>query len=348
MSGKIIDRKRIDWIDIAKGIGIILVVWGHTAKYGQDIRLFIYCFHMPLFFFISGMVFNCDVKFKDFLIKRLKSLYLPYLTFLTVDYLTGFIFVAAREGLSFFLIKDAVVAFIMSITGTEITPNWFTFNVPIWFLCALFFAEIFLYFILKAPKKVLPIIILIGILGSYFIKIPIPFCISYLFPISVFFSAGYLLKNKLNKLSNFISFDSFAKTLFMYILAAMLLVTLIIKYRFNSPVSMLHLTFKNIVLFYFNSFIGIFTVIFISIVIKLKRPFIYFGKNSIIVLCFHYYFTKYLFPFLFEILGLNEFLYNSVIEIILTFITLAIMIPIITLVNKHFYFIFGKKPRRNL
>lgn len=39
-------------VDVAKGIGILLVILGHLKNPIMD---FIYAFHMPLFFFISGM-----------------------------------------------------------------------------------------------------------------------------------------------------------------------------------------------------------------------------------------------------------------------------------------------------
>ena len=49
--------KRNDFIDFLKGIGIILVVIGHVSQ-NERINDFIYSFHMPLFFFISGFLFN--------------------------------------------------------------------------------------------------------------------------------------------------------------------------------------------------------------------------------------------------------------------------------------------------
>ena len=56
------DSKRLDFIDFAKGLGIILVVSGHLigeAKMefagSQAFRMFLYQFHMPLFFMISGV-----------------------------------------------------------------------------------------------------------------------------------------------------------------------------------------------------------------------------------------------------------------------------------------------------
>lgn len=44
---------RLEWIDWMKTIGIYLVVLGHFDSYGND---FIYAFHMPLFFIISGFL----------------------------------------------------------------------------------------------------------------------------------------------------------------------------------------------------------------------------------------------------------------------------------------------------
>ena len=45
-------KNRIKWIDISKGIGIILVLMGHISKI-KIINNVIYAFHMPLFFMIS-------------------------------------------------------------------------------------------------------------------------------------------------------------------------------------------------------------------------------------------------------------------------------------------------------
>ena len=48
--------KRIVWIDIAKGLGIILVIAGHLFRYDSYISTVIFSFHMPLFFFFAGLV----------------------------------------------------------------------------------------------------------------------------------------------------------------------------------------------------------------------------------------------------------------------------------------------------
>ena len=53
-----IPSRRIGWIDIAKGIAILLVIVGHTVKFGGGTRNFIFSFHMPLFFILTGYTSN--------------------------------------------------------------------------------------------------------------------------------------------------------------------------------------------------------------------------------------------------------------------------------------------------
>lgn len=47
--------QRLDWVDVARGIGIIAVVVGHVWTRGP-LRDAMYSFHMPLFFLLSGML----------------------------------------------------------------------------------------------------------------------------------------------------------------------------------------------------------------------------------------------------------------------------------------------------
>jgi len=49
-------KKRIEWIDIAKGICIFLVVWGHSGD--NPFGMVMSWFRIPLFFFLSGILFK--------------------------------------------------------------------------------------------------------------------------------------------------------------------------------------------------------------------------------------------------------------------------------------------------
>ena len=48
--------KRLDYLDMAKGIGIFFVALGHMEDIATGTRVWISSFHMPLFFIISGIL----------------------------------------------------------------------------------------------------------------------------------------------------------------------------------------------------------------------------------------------------------------------------------------------------
>lgn len=85
-------KERRHWLDVVKGIAIILVVMGHVGStYGGEsaspsfnaIHSFIYSFHMPLFMFISGYLFTSSLK-KDYRTTALSKLLaygIPYIVF---------------------------------------------------------------------------------------------------------------------------------------------------------------------------------------------------------------------------------------------------------------------------
>jgi fucose 4-O-acetylase-like acetyltransferase len=77
-------KKKIEWIDIAKGFGILTVVAGHI--YEGDIRRIIFIFHMPLFFFISGYLFKPDLNRMHYFKKKSYHLLVPYIAFLLPIY----------------------------------------------------------------------------------------------------------------------------------------------------------------------------------------------------------------------------------------------------------------------
>lgn len=74
-----IASKRINYIDVAKGIGILMVLLGHLIPDDNNpIKSVIYSFHMPLFFIISGMTLRVS-KFFLLIKKKFYSILLPYL-----------------------------------------------------------------------------------------------------------------------------------------------------------------------------------------------------------------------------------------------------------------------------
>lgn len=74
---------RIPWVDVAKGITIILMVVGHSSL-PNIIQSWIFSFHMPLFFILSGVTTKWDATdWVYFFLKKLVSLGRPFIIYST-------------------------------------------------------------------------------------------------------------------------------------------------------------------------------------------------------------------------------------------------------------------------
>lgn len=72
-------RNRIASLDTAKGIAILAVILGHYfQEFSPDKMNIVYCFHMPLFFLISGYCLSINKTFKDFAKSKIHRLLIPY------------------------------------------------------------------------------------------------------------------------------------------------------------------------------------------------------------------------------------------------------------------------------
>lgn len=128
---------RIAELDYAKGIGIFLVVLGHTILLqetafieGQFIARWIYSFHMPLFFIISGIALGLKSSFHCNISNVTKRLLIPYIE-RSLLYTVLLIIRNKYSWKSIFLERGYA-----AVTGRGIAP--------LWFLATLFEARIFL------------------------------------------------------------------------------------------------------------------------------------------------------------------------------------------------------------
>ena len=121
-------RKRESWIDVLKGIGIILVVIGHVSI-DNGLSNWIYTFHMPMFFALSGYLWSGSAKtigVKEFLLKRIKTILWPFILFRVL----------------------------LVIYWIVVESHFRSLDLgPIWFLIVLFVVEIAAFFLLKGRKE---------------------------------------------------------------------------------------------------------------------------------------------------------------------------------------------------
>lgn len=131
------DRNRA--IDIARGLGILLVVLGHNPLVwkdsGEPYRV-IFSFHMPLFFFLSGVFFNPSKTLQETIREKADGLLKPYIVILCSFGLLGAI--VKKQGLS-----DYAVGVLLATGGTI---GW----TPLWFLPHLFLVVLMSWFLVRA------------------------------------------------------------------------------------------------------------------------------------------------------------------------------------------------------
>lgn len=130
-------RLHYDWVDHAKAMGIVLVVLGHTQSLPREVFYFVYRFHMPLFFFLSGYLINTQRLFSDPVkwARRVSvSVMVPYLGWWFVSFLWWLIIRQFGEEAA----ESAVLPWWQPLwgliwgTGAEL---WV--NVPLWFFPSL-------------------------------------------------------------------------------------------------------------------------------------------------------------------------------------------------------------------
>ena len=334
-------KERIKWIDTAKGIGIILVVLSHFSLSSDEYAIkFIFSFHMPLFFFLAGMVFNANAPFKQFFIKKAKGVYVPFFIFLCIEYLICFI--SRRNEL---MLKDFLVEFVFQTIGFDLANDAYLFNGPIWFLCALFFAEIVFYFVARKNKiYIYTISMVVSLICAYFIDFRLPFGIGYIFAISVFMSIGCIFK-QLIKTDRFEMMQK-NKVLLVFLFVFSFAV-LFFTANLNDFVSMRSFSYGNYLLFVLNAILGIIMIVALSMLLQNNKILRFYGENSIIVLCLHLYMTDKFVPVVFDLLSIGDSIlqnvyYRSIIQMVFLFIIMACFYPLVLLANKYFYFLFGK------
>ncbi len=191
-----------NYISIAKAIGIMLMVIGHS---GSPIMMerFIYLFHMPLFIACSGFFFK-DIteskQLRQFSAKRLKGLYFPYLRWSILFLLLHNLF----YHLHFYEQPYSTNEFFRNLGKTLFMADFEILLRPFWFLKALLFASIFVAGIIFLKNKyqlrirhielLISILFITFLLKSSNVHIPIlgdPSIISFSM---VYYLSGLLIK----------------------------------------------------------------------------------------------------------------------------------------------------------
>ncbi len=195
---------RFDWLDIAKGLGIIAVVLGHVladdkeSSLSQALVHTIYSFHMPLFFLLAGYTLKPE-NLSSFAWRRGLALGVPYLLFLVMLGLPSLAVSCAAGPIPLFGIGQCkTFAFRLLAGGSSIGGIFSVF----WFIPCLFFAMLIAQAFLATARKTRLWPLLLGLLYvvAYLLPLALPVSTAVLAigvaPLaSIFVLAGYGLRH---------------------------------------------------------------------------------------------------------------------------------------------------------
>lgn len=202
-------NQRLEFLDVAKGIGIILVILGHgfrdemriVSNFCEFVYQTIYFFHMPLFFVISGFTFGISYsKYTNdplrFLKKKTISQIVPILSYGTVIYACFFVayqIPVFQEALS--AARYQIYPYLKYLLLTALWEN--PYAVHLWYLWVLYLVSIiaFLYFrrFSGIARSELYFVIYSLILYVLQIFFNMPIVLERVFQYSIYFAAGIVL-----------------------------------------------------------------------------------------------------------------------------------------------------------
>lgn len=290
------DKRQADVIKIAKGICIFLVVLGHTmipsirdnSALIFNIWTVIYLFHMPVFFAVSGILYEVnrdryEANPAQFIRKKFKLLIIPYISISVVVYLILMILERIPK------MAELVGRYVHSVnTVGGVFIEVFTFENHVaqhlWFILVLFFIFVFNIVLRKVNSKILYIITIVApifllpVLKKLFYIPDIPNYFLFELP---FFMVGRLI-GRSKKILSYVLKDNFSPIAFA-ILAGLYI-------AFINETDILLEPIRWIYLFS-TRFLGIIMVFSISAWVekigKLKTAFICLEKKSYQIYLLH-------------------------------------------------------------
>ncbi len=175
-------KQRIEFIDLAKGFCIILVVIFHSDL--SDDFPVLMALRMPLYFILSGLFFKDYGKFLIFLVKKINRLVIPFLFFFSL-------------GLLLRTCTDPESSLYNLVVQPFFSPS--VVNEPIWFLICLFWVNMLYYFVHMRVSSVLlrsTICIALGVSGLLldYYSIYLPLFLASAFSATPFFFVGVMIR----------------------------------------------------------------------------------------------------------------------------------------------------------
>ena len=342
-------KPRLQWVDTAKGICILLVILAHTTQniyYNYPhVSDMLSASRMPLYYTIAGFFVKVRNP-REFIVKKINRLIVPYCFFILLGNIFGF----------FDSIKCNIAYKYFSPLYFAISEDKeFKFhNIPIWFLVALFNVYIMFMIIDIIAKKMHANIILVKILSGCFLGLCGFFCHRTGFDIRCFidssltampfFMFGHLIMTETNL---FRTHNSQCKELFAAV-CLILIATIFAKGSISYHTNNMCTSFPRI---YVIGIIGVTCILFLSKAIGYIPIVNKIGQYSIVFLGTHTLFYRHVRWIVELFLCINNKILEDLtifsIVIILSSITCYIMLKFVPYLIAQKDFIYFKDNKEN-
>lgn len=313
---------RIEWIDNIKTFACILVVLGHLIqslqKSGIDnhenitnfINWFIYLFHMPLFFAVSGYLY--ELKKKKFSLKQYKKSIINKIINLGVPYISFYLFyVFINMAFANSVNSPKGINEIIGIINNPMAPYWFLYA-----LFSIFLLMPLLEKILNNKKKMIFTFLLMLKFLNLFVNTGVYVIDSFLAN-SIYFYCGVVIKDLINRKKNIIKKHNFIYNLvfvLIYSITALILYLYNLNNSVNIAIKIIEIALALVAIF-----------ILVNMFRSLKKDFIF---KELKKYTFPIYLLHTIFAAGFRIALLRVGITNYVINFIIGFVA-SIIIPII-------------------
>lgn len=326
------NTKRIDWIDAAKGIGMICVILAHVDQ--TYVKAPLYTFHLPLFFFLSGYLFSLKSSFKEFLINKCRRILVPYFC-LGIILIAFDIYWYCRSpisGMPWILNKNYAT---YDITGLLVQERFLT----LWFIACLFWLNFLFYVIvrfIKSEKIRALIVVLLTVAGLCYYEFGgsalfwnIDTCLTAL----PFFYVGFLCR-KTDFVNEKILKAKYKWLYFIGFIAADAICLILNLKLSGESLEMFYNQYGIAPLTYISAFTGIFAVLILGNAWSCF-PLRYIGKNTMLLYAWHQTMMIPLVQYFYSKMGWFTQIYSSLpLYFAYSIITTIIICIVLCIVNE--------------
>lgn len=321
---------RDEWVDVARGLGLILVVFGHLLYGGtwEDVNRAIYSFHMPMYFILSGFVAHPRKEtFRSYVKRKFYELVLPSAAFIAM---TLPVYLSSIRGHSVSLWRLVLPVFFLN--------GRIAYNEPVWFFLVMF-QVLVLFDVLRViycsiDKKALVALVffLLG-WGIYVFSVRLPLGIEKTIVCMGFYIVGSILKDISSVFSGVWKWRAAALLSAVWFLSGVV---------FNEKVSLYSFKLGHYWLFIISGLSGSMVWFGICYLLRKVQLFQIWGRNTIVVVGTHYVgvsvFNNLL---LLKIEFFHTFIYD-LLALIASVFALFCYMPVCAFVNRHLPVLAGK------